>query len=87
MPATAFALVGGLAIYLLAHIAFRLRNVHSVNKQRLVVASLLVVFVPFADRPDALVTLAVVTVAMVTLITYEAVHLAEARDHIRHQDP
>src|SRR5204863_818062 len=86
VPETAFALVGGLAIYLLAHIAFRLRNVHSVNKPRLVVASLLVVFVPFADRPDALVTLAVVTVAMVTLITYEAVHLAEARDHIRHQD-
>ena len=38
VPETAFALVGGLAIYLLAHVAFRWRNVHSINKQRLVLA-------------------------------------------------
>jgi len=83
---TAFALVGGLAIYLLAHIAFRWRNVHSINKQRLVVAVALCAGIPFADQPDALVTLAIVTIAMVTLIAYEAIHLAEARDQIRHQE-
>ena len=31
----AFALFGGLAIYLLAHVAFRYRNVHTLNRQRL----------------------------------------------------
>ncbi|MFL6204350.1 MAG: low temperature requirement protein A [Acidimicrobiales bacterium] len=85
LPETAFALVGGLAMYLLAHIAFRWRNVRSVNKQRLALAMVLVAFIPLADQPTALVTLAIVTVAMVALITYEAVHLAEARDEVRHR--
>ena len=87
VPETAFALVGGLAIYLFAHIAFRWRNVHSINKQRLLLAVALVAFIPFADQPDALVTLAIVAVAMVMLIAYEAIHLAVARDQIRHHDP
>jgi len=82
---TAFALVGGLAVYLLAHVAFRLRNVQSVNKQRLLLAALLLLFVPVADQPDAIVTMAIVTTAMVVLIAYEATHYAEARDQIRHQ--
>ena len=33
----AVAMLGGTALYLLAHIAFRLRNVHSLNRQRLLV--------------------------------------------------
>jgi low temperature requirement protein LtrA len=84
-PETAFAMVGGLAVYLLAHVAFRLRNVGSVNKQRLVLAVALVAFVPVADAPDALVTLGAISAAMVALIAYEATHFAEARDQIRHQ--
>jgi low temperature requirement protein LtrA len=84
---TAFAMVGGLAIYLFAHIAFRWRNVHSINKPRLGLAIALVAFIPVADRPDSLVTLAAISLAMVVLITYEAIHLAEARDQIRHQAP
>jgi low temperature requirement protein LtrA len=80
----AFALVGGLALYLLAHIAFRWRNVRSVNRPRLVVAVLLLVFMPFADEPDALVTLTVIALLMVVLIAYEATRFAEARDQIRH---
>jgi low temperature requirement protein LtrA len=83
-PETAFALVGGLAIYLLAHVAFRYRNVHTVNKQRLVMAALLLALVPFGDEVDALPTLAVVTSLMVALITYEAVRFAEGRDRVRH---
>ena len=31
----AFALLGGLAIYLLGHVAFRYRHVHTINRQRL----------------------------------------------------
>ena len=40
------ALYGGVVLYLLAHICFRLRNVHSLNKQRLGVAVLLVALLP-----------------------------------------
>ena len=85
-PETAFALVGGVAIYLLAHVAFRFRNIRTINRQRLLLAVALLVAAPFADRPDALVTLAVVTVLMCLLITYEAVRFADGRDQIRHAD-
>ncbi|MGI8462060.1 MAG: hypothetical protein ACR2OC_10560 [Solirubrobacterales bacterium] len=33
--APALALLGGLSIYLLAHVAFRWRNIHTLNRQRL----------------------------------------------------
>jgi low temperature requirement protein LtrA len=85
-PETAFALVGGVAIYLLAHVAFRFRNIHTINRQRLVLATLLLALVPFADGPDALVTLAIVTALLCALITYEAVRFADGRDQIRHFD-
>jgi low temperature requirement protein LtrA len=85
-PETAFALVGGVAIYLLAHVAFRYRNLHSVNRARLATAVVLLVFAPVADRPAALVTLAVVTGIMWALITYEALRFAAGRDQIRHAD-
>ena len=32
---TATALIGGFCMYLLAHVAFRWRNVHSINRRRL----------------------------------------------------
>jgi low temperature requirement protein LtrA len=81
---TAFALVGGVAIYLLAHVAFRLRNIRTLNRQRLVVAIVLLASAPFADRPDALVTLSILTVVMCLLITYEAIRFADGRHVVRH---
>ena len=36
----AFALLGGTAIYLLAHVALRLRNAHTINVERLALAVL-----------------------------------------------
>ncbi len=81
---TAFALVGGVAIYLLAHVGFRLRNVRTLNRQRLIVAVVLMVAVPVADRPDALVTLAALTLVMCALIAYEAVRFKAGRHLVRH---
>ena len=37
---------GGVALYLLAHVAFRYRNVAHVNVQRVVVAVLLIASIP-----------------------------------------
>lgn len=85
-PETAFALVGGLAIYLLAHVAFRFRNVRTLSRQRLLLAVVLLALLPVADRPDALVTLAVTTALMVALIAYEAIRFAAGRDQVRHAD-
>ena len=79
------ALLGGSALYLLAHVAFRLRNVHTLNRQRLVTAIVLVALIPLALEVPALATLALLAALLSTLITYEAVRFAEARDRIRHQ--
>ena len=82
----AFALVGGLSIYLLAHVGFRLRNVRTWNRQRLLVALVLAAAVPVADRPAALVVLGAVVAVMVALIAYESTRFSEARDRIRHSE-
>ena len=47
---TAFALLGGVAIYLLGLVAFRWRHVHTLNRRRLVLAIVLLILVPVDDR-------------------------------------
>ena len=80
----AVVLCGGVAMYLGAHILFRLRNVRSLNKPRLVVTGILVALMPAALALPALVTLGAVTAVCVGLIAYEAIRYAEARDRVRH---
>jgi len=80
----AVALCGGVALYLLAHILFRLRNVGSLNKQRLVVCGCLLVLIPLGLEFAALVTLTLLTALCVALIAYEAIRFADARDRVRH---
>jgi low temperature requirement protein LtrA len=81
----AAALLGGTAIYLLAHVAFRWRNVHRFSTQRLVCAIVLVALVPAAVELAALVTLAIVAALLCALIVFEARRFAELRDRLRHQ--
>ena len=80
------ALYGGVALYLLAHVAFRLRNLRTVNVQRVVTAVIIVALVPLAARLPALAALGVLTAITVGLITFEAVRFAETRDKVRHHD-
>ena len=80
----AVALLGGPALYLLAHVAFRWRNVHRFNAQRLLCAILLLALIPVAVEIPALATLAIVVALLAALIAYEAVHFAELRDRLRH---
>ena len=81
----ATALLGGTAVYLLAHVAVRLRNVHTVNNHRLVCAIVLVAFLPVAVEVPALVTLAGIAVALAVLIALEAVRFAGSRERVRQQ--
>jgi low temperature requirement protein LtrA len=81
----AAALLGGAALYLLAHVAFRLRNMHSLSTRRLVCAIVLLALVPVGAALPALVTLGVLAAALVALIIYEAVRYADVRDRVRHQ--
>jgi low temperature requirement protein LtrA len=82
----AVGLCGGVALYLLAHVAFRLRNVHTLNPRRLAAAVLLVGLIPVATVVPALVTLALVAGLLGLLVSYEALRFAAARDRIRHAD-
>jgi low temperature requirement protein LtrA len=83
VPAT--AMLGGTAIYLLAHVAFRWRNVHRFSWQRLITAAVLCALIPAAIELPALATLAILAAALVVLIVYEAHRFADLRDRMRHQ--
>src|SRR5688572_5153972 len=67
----AAALLGGVAIYLVAHIAFRYRNVHRFSWQRLVCAVVLVALLPAAVELPALLTATIVSVLLAAVIAYE----------------
>jgi low temperature requirement protein LtrA len=81
----AVAALGGTALYLLAHVAFRWRNVHRFSSQRLLCAGVLVALVPLATVVPALVTLSMLVAVLSALIAYEAVRFAELRARLRHQ--
>jgi low temperature requirement protein LtrA len=83
VPAT--AMLGGTAVYLLAHVAFRLRNLRTLNRQRLVCAALLATLIPAATELPALATLGLLAAVLTSLIAYETLRFAEARDRVRHQ--
>jgi low temperature requirement protein LtrA len=83
VPAT--AALGGTAVYLLAHVAFRLRNVGTLNPHRLACAVVLVALLPVALELPALATLGVLAGVLGVLVAYEAVRFSEARDRVRHQ--
>ena len=81
----AVATLGGTALYLLAHVAFRWRNVHRFSTQRLLCAALLAALVPAAVELPALATLGILVAVLAVLIAYETVRFAELRDRLRHQ--
>ena len=79
----ASAALGGVALYLLAHVAFRYRNVHTLNRQRSLCALLLVALIPLAVEVEALYTLAGLAAIMVVLVVYELHVHGEARTRLR----
>jgi low temperature requirement protein LtrA len=81
----AVALLGGTAVYLVAHVAFRWRNIHRLSAQRLVVAGLLLALIPLGVELASLATLAILSALLVALVVYETRHFAELRDRLRHQ--
>jgi low temperature requirement protein LtrA len=83
---TAAALVGGVALYLLAHVAFKLRALGVVSVHRLVGAFALLAFIPFAHRLQAVVTVGVVATLLWLTFVLEAIHHGEARREIRHAE-
>ncbi len=81
--AIAIALCGGVSLYLVAHVLFRLRNVGTLNRQRLVAAAVCAVLIAVAPGVRALVLLALVAAIMSGLVAYEALRFREARTRVR----
>ena len=81
----AFALLGGVAVYLLGLVAFRYRHVRTVNRQRLGLAIVLLIAVPVATAIPAWVALAVVDILIWAMIAYESNLYGENRTQLRHE--
>lgn len=79
----AAALLGGVALYLLGHVAIRLRNAHSLSRVRLGLALVMLALVPVAHELDALVTIAIVAVLLALAIAWENAHYGERRRRLR----
>jgi low temperature requirement protein LtrA len=79
----ALALCGGVALYLLAHVAFRLRIGGGLGRGRPVAATVLVALLPVALVVPALAALALTAAVCTALIAYEALRYREARAVIR----
>jgi low temperature requirement protein LtrA len=79
-----WALYGGAAIYLLAHVGFAFRCLRSLKVFRLVTAALLVALVPVMANLPALWSLGVPAVVLIALNTVESIRFRSAREEIRH---
>jgi low temperature requirement protein LtrA len=79
------ALFGGVAMYYAGHLGFRLRNVGSLNRPRLVALVACLALIPLGTEVDAIVALALASSVTSAVIAYEAVRYADARRRIRHE--
>jgi low temperature requirement protein LtrA len=82
----AFALLAGVAFYLLGLVAFHLRHVRSVNWRRVGLAAVLVALLPAATELPAIATLGIVSVLLWIVVTIETRSYGEGRARVRHGD-
>jgi low temperature requirement protein LtrA len=81
----AFALLGGLSIYLLGLVSFRYRHVQTINRRRLGLAIVLLFLVPVATAMPALVTLALAVLLIWAMIAYEHRGYGPGRQELRRE--
>jgi low temperature requirement protein LtrA len=79
----AFALCGGVALYLLSHDAIRFRSVGTINPRRCVAAATSAALIPVAVRVDGVVAIALVAAVCTALIAYETLRFRTARAEMR----
>jgi low temperature requirement protein LtrA len=78
------ALFGGVAIYLLGHVGFKLRTVRRVSTPRLVLVACVVAAGVLAGALPALAQLSLLAALVWGLVTYETMHYREERHRLRH---
>jgi low temperature requirement protein LtrA len=82
----AVALFGGIALYYAGHLGFRLRNVRTLNRPRLVALVACLCLIPVAREVDAIVALALAAGVTSAVIAFETIRYAEARRRVRYGD-
>jgi low temperature requirement protein LtrA len=81
----AAALLGGVALYLLAHVALRLRNAHTLSRTRFGLAVALLLLIPVATTVPAFATVAALNVLLWAMIAYETTRIyGDGRYRLRH---
>ena len=80
------AMCSGVALFLLAHVAFTFRVERLVKVRRVIAAALVLALIPVGLELPALGALALLVALMVLLIVVETIRFAEARERIRHED-
>jgi low temperature requirement protein LtrA len=80
-----YALVGGVVLYLVGHVAFKWRTQRELYWPRLIAGAVLVVLTPLMPQMPALVSLAMVAIVPVLLVAFETIHNAELRAQVRHE--
>jgi low temperature requirement protein LtrA len=81
----AFALLGGVAIFLIGLVAFRYRHVRTLNRHRLGLAIVLLALAPVATALPALASLASVVVLMWAMIAFEHRGYGSSRTELRRE--
>jgi low temperature requirement protein LtrA len=81
----AFALLGGVALYLLGHVAFRYRHIRTINRRRLLIGCGLLAATPLATEVPALAALAAVTAGLWAMIAYETRSYGDSRTRLRRE--
>jgi hypothetical protein len=81
----AVALFGGIALYYAGHLGFRLRNVRTLNRPRLVAVLICLVLIPLSTDVDAIVAVALAATVTSAVIAYETIRYAEARRRVRQE--
>jgi low temperature requirement protein LtrA len=81
----AFALLGGVATYLIGLVSFRYRHVKTVNRRRLGLAIALLLLVPVATAVPALISLVVVVVLVWVMIAFEHRGYGPGREELRRE--
>jgi low temperature requirement protein LtrA len=79
----ATALLGGIALYLVAHVLFRYRNTRSWSIPRSTTAGLMVLAIVLLQNVAAEIVLVAATVLLVALTAYETIKYREARHAVR----
>ena len=81
----AFALAGGLGIYLLALVGFRYRHVHTTNRHRLALGLAMFALIPLIVEIPALAAVVIVAVPIWVMIVFETIGYGEGRTTLRRE--